>query len=172
MKIRNNIVLIFVFISFLLGLFDGSVAYDEEIERILNYSTNYEYFTKNITLYFYLVFRYLKYILLILFFTVGYFGKVTTVLIAMVKSYSYSFTATLIIITFSGIELVKKLMYVGLQMTISLLLTILVAQIAMNYLQDKYSDNKKHKILVYTFVFSLICCIIIGIIDLLIIWVI
>ncbi len=169
MKIKNNLVLYLSGIALLLGIFDGGFAYQDEIDRILNYSTNYENFTKNFTLYIYLNLRYFKYIFLIQFFVIGFFGKFITVLVAMVKSYAYSFTLSLIIISFSGVQLIKKLLFVSVQMTLSLVVTVLFAQITMNFLQEKYPINKKHEIQLYAFVFSIICCIIIGTVDFIII---
>ncbi len=165
MKIKNNLVLGFSIVALFLGVINGSMAYQEEIDRILTYSTNYQSFTKNITLFCYLVLRYLKYILIIQFFSIGYFGKVITTLIAMVKSYAYGFTLALITVSFSGIELVKKLSLITVQMTISLIVTLLFAQITMNYLQEKYPVNKKSEIQLFAFGVASSCCIIIGVID-------
>ncbi len=169
MKLKNNFVLYMSIIALLIGIFDGALAYQEEIDRILNYSTDYEKFTKNFTLFLYLNLRYVKYIFLIQFFMVGFFGKVITVLVAMVKSYAYSFTLTLIIISFSGIHMYKKLLFVGIQMTMSMIVTVIFAQITMNFLQEKYPVNKKHEIQLLAFVFSIICCIIIATLDFIII---
>ncbi len=169
MKIKNNIVLSLSLIAFILGIFDGSIAYQREIDRILTYSTNYDSFTKNFTLFIFLFFRYFKYIFTIQFFAVGYLSKVVTVLTSMVKCYAYSFTITLIIISFNGIELVKKLSLITVQMTMSLVVTVIFSQITMNFIQEKYPVNKKNEIQLYAFVFSTVCCIIIGIIDFVII---
>ncbi len=169
MKIKNNLVLVLSLIALILGIFDGSIAYQEEIDRILTYTTNYESFTKNITLFVYLFLRYFKYILIVQFFSLGYFGKLVTVLTAMVKCYAYGFTIALIVVSFNGIELLKKLSFISVQMTISLIVTIVFSQVTMNYIEDKYPVNKKTQIQLYAFVFSLICCIIIGTIDFVII---
>ncbi len=169
MKIKNNLVLSLSIIALILGIFDGSMSYQREIDRILTYSTNYDSFTNNFILFLYLVLRYLKYIFIIQFFSVGYLAKIVAVITALVKCYAYSFTLTLIIVSFNGLELIKKLSLISVQMTLSLIVTLIFSQITMNYLQEKYPVNKKTKIQLYAFVFSSICCIIIGIIDFVII---
>ncbi len=165
MKIKNNLVLALSVIALILGIFNGSIALQEEIDRILTYSTNYERFTLNITLFCFLVFRYLKYILAIQFFTIGYFGKVVTVIIAMVKSYAYGFTIAILTVSFSGFEVLKKLSLITMQMTLSLIITLLFAQITMNYLQNKYPVNKKREIQIFAFGASFVGCIVIGFVD-------
>ncbi len=165
MKIINNQILALSILALILGIFNGSIALQEEIDMILTYSTNYERFTINLTLFLFLVFRYFKYILLIQFFTLGYFGKVITAFIAMFKSYAYGFTLAIITASFNGVELIKKLSLISVQMTLSLGITLFFAQITMNYLQEKYPVNKKHEIQLFAFGASCIGCIIIGFID-------
>ncbi len=165
MKIKNNLVLFFSFIGFLLGMFDSFMAYDEEIQMIFEYSSNYNKLQSNLGLFLYLFFRYFKYILLIYFFSVGYLNKIVTVVIAMVKSYFYIFCVSLIFKAFDGLTLFVKLLTVFSQMTMSLIITVFFAQVIMNCIEGQYEYHKKTVISFLAFVFSFFCCIIIALID-------
>ncbi len=167
MKIKNNLVLVFCVIGFLLGIFDSFFAYNEEIETVLAYTTDYSNIEGSWTLFFYLLFRYLKYIVIIYFFSVGYLKRFVTVMVAMIKSYFYSFTLVLIVMAFDGFTLFQRLCMVFIQMTLSFIVTILFAQITMNCMDKKYSEDKNLLANFLAFVFSVIICIIIVFIDLL-----
>ncbi len=164
MKIKNNFILVFCVIGLLVGGFDGFMAYDEEIKMILDYKTDYE----NVKFWF-LVFRYFKWCLLIYFFSFGRLSKFFTATTVMVKSYFYSFTLCLIFISFDGLTLFSRYLMVIVQMTLSFVLTIVFAQIMMNCNENIYDYEKSTLIGFLAFVFSLICCIIIALIDLMII---
>lgn len=165
MKIRNNLILIFSIFALIIGIIDGSLAYEEEVKQMVEYTTNYDMFTNFTTLLVYLTFRYFKYIILIQFYIVGYFNKIMTMGVSMFKSYAYGFTLTLIFVSFEGLLLFKKVLMVIIQMTSSLIVTLIFAQVTMNFLQNKYPRNQKYKIQALNLAFSLICCIIIGLID-------
>ncbi len=169
MRITNKMIQVFCILSIIFGAFNGSIAYDSEIEFIQNYSIGYEKYTTAWVLILVLSFRYFKYILLIQFYVIGYFGKFIVPIIAMYKSYGYGFITSLIFVSFSGFDVIKKMFFVVIQMTLSLIITVLFAQVSMNFLQYKYSKRKMYQIQFFAFVFSLICCIIIGLIDFMII---
>ncbi len=169
MKIKNNLVLVFCVVGFLLGLVDGLMAYDEEIRLISRYSTDYSIFKNNFVLFVFLVFRYLKYILVIYVFSVGFLSKFICVVISMIKSYFYSFILVLMFIAFDGFLLFTKTLMVVTQMTLSLVVTIVFAQVIMNCIEGRYFSDKKTIIGFLAFVFSFICCIIIGMVDFIII---
>ncbi len=169
MRITNKMIQVFCIVSIIFGVFNGSIAYESEVEFIQNYVTNYDIYTKMWILIIVLSFRYFKYILLIQIYVVGYFGKFVVPIIAMYKSYGYGFILSLIFVSFSGLDMIKKMAMVIIQMTLSTILTVMFAQVSMNFIQGKYSRRKKYKVQFLSFVFSMICCIIIGLIDFVII---
>ncbi len=169
MIIKNNLVLVFCFVGFLLGILDGSLAYDKEIQTILDYTTDYSNFESAWTLFLHLFFRYFKYILAIYFFSVGYLKRFVTILVATIKSYFYSFTFILIINSFDGFSLFKKLLMVTTQMTLSFIVTIVFAQITMNCIDKKYYNERNLLVNFIAFVFAMVICIIIALIDFLMI---
>lgn len=168
-KIINELVLLFSTLALAIGVFDGTLAYQDEILFIMNYKTDYSHITNFFTLLIILAFRYFKYIIIIQFFMLGYFSKLAIIVTSALKSYSYSFVLSIIIINYEGRELLAKLGLVFIQMTASLIITLIYAQISENFVCGAYPYYKKYKIQFFAFVFSFICCIIIAMIDFLII---
>ncbi len=161
----NKKIVILSVVMIILGFFNGTLAYQKEVDMILNYKTDYSMFTKFLPLFIYLVFRYFKYILLIQFFVVGYYGKVFIPIISMYKSYIYGFVLSLIICNFDGLILFKKLGVVSVQMTLSLLITLFFSCVSLSYVESRFNAVDKNKIQFLAFVFSLFCCIIISLLD-------
>ncbi len=169
MKIKNNIILVFCVLGFLLGILDGFLAYDEEIQTVLEYTTDYTNFETFWSLFLHLFYRYFKYILIIYLFSVGYLKRIIAVIVPTIKSYFYSFTLILLVMSFDGFSLFRRFLMVFTQMTLSFIVTVIFAQITMNCIDNKYVENKNVVVNFFAFVFSTVCCIIIALIDLLMI---
>lgn len=165
MKIFNRVIIFISIIMIFLGYFNGTIAFQSEIDKIIKYKSDYSMYSKSYILFLFLIFRYLKYILIIQFFTYGNLGKFCIPTISMYKSYEYGFVIGLMINSFTGFELYKKLLFVIFQMTASLIITIIFSCISMNNINKSPFKKNNVKVQYYSFVFCLICCIIISMID-------